>query len=108
MQDLKTEFLAFKVTFVAARDAISKKLNGTKVTAEQWIVLDSITAGIHCADLAKASGLLVPSLSRMLKPLEEDGLIKTAADKNDARHKKISLTNKGQRLLDKIQKRAAQ
>jgi DNA-binding MarR family transcriptional regulator len=35
-------------------------------------------------------------------------LIKTAQDKSDGRHKKISLTNKGQKLLDKIQKRAAQ
>jgi DNA-binding MarR family transcriptional regulator len=107
MQDLKTDFLAFKATFISARDAINEKINGKNITAEQWVVLDSITAGIHCADLAKASGLLVSSLSRMLKPLEEDGLIKTASDKQDARHKKITLTNKGQKLLDKIQKRAA-
>lgn len=107
MQDLKNDFLAFKATFIAAREAINEKLKGTEITAEQWVVLDSIKPGIHCADLAKISTFLVPSLSRMLKPLEEDGLIKTAADKDDARHKKITLTTKGQKLLDKIQKRAA-
>jgi len=107
MKDLKNDFLAYKATFVAARDAITKKLEGTKITAEQWIVLDSITPGIHCAELAALSGLLVPPLSRMIVTLESDGLIKTAPDKNDARHKKISLTNKGQKLLDKIQKRYA-
>lgn len=107
MHVLKNSFLLCKATFEEARTAIKNNLKQTKITAEQWVVLDSIRPGIHCADLAKASGLLVPSLSRMLKPLEEDGLIKTVADKTDARHKKISLTNKGQKLLDKIQKRAA-
>lgn len=108
MQDLKNDFLAFKATFVAFRDAITKNLEGTKITAEQWIVLDSITPGIHCSELAELSGLLVPSLSRMIVTLESDGLIKTAPDKEDGRHKKITLTNKGQKLLDKIQKRSAQ
>lgn len=108
MQDLKNAFLAFKATFIAAREAINENVKFMKITAEQWIVLDSITPGINCADLAKASGLLVPSLSRIIKQLEEDGLIKTSADKKDARHKKISLTNKGQKMLDKIKKRAAQ
>lgn len=107
MQDLKNYFLEFKSTFIAAREAINEKLKGTKITAEQWVVLDSITPGIHCAELAALSGLLVPSLSRMIVTLESDGLIKTSADKNDARHKKITLTNKGQKLLDKIQNRAA-
>jgi len=107
MQNLKNDFLAFKETFISAREAINEKLKCTKITAEQWIVLGSITPGIHCSELAKLSGLLVPSLSRMIVTLESDGLIKTAPDKNDARHKKITLTNKGQKLLDKIQKRAA-
>lgn len=107
MQDLKNDFLSFKATFVAARDALTKKLEGTNITSEQWVVLDSITPGIHCAELAALSGLLVPSLSRMIVTLESDGLIKTAPDKEDGRHKKITLTNKGQKLLDKIQNRAA-
>ena len=107
MQNLKTVFLAFKASYISARETINEKLNGTKITAEQWVVLDSITPGIHCAELSKLSGLLVPSLSRMLKPLEEDGLIKISADKEDARYKKIYLTAKGQKLLDKIQKRAS-
>ncbi len=106
MQDLKNEFLDCKAKFVAARDAITKKLEGTKLTAEQWVVLDSIYGAVTCAELAARSGLLVPSLSRMIVTLESDGLIKTAQDKNDARHKKIYLTNKGQKLLDKIQKSA--
>lgn len=107
MQDLKTDFLAFKATFVAARDAITKKLEGTKITAEQWIVLSSITPGIHCAELAALSGLLVPSLSRMIKQLEEDGLIMVTDSFDDRRNKKISLRVKGKNLLDKIKKRAA-
>lgn len=107
MQDLKNDFLDCKAKFVAARDAITKNLKGTKITAEQWIVLVSITPGIHCAELAAISGLLVPSLSRMIVTLEIDGLIKTAADKEDGRHKKITLTSKGQKLLDKIKKSAA-
>jgi DNA-binding MarR family transcriptional regulator len=108
MHVLKERFLLYKETFEEIRTAIKNNLKQTKITAEQWVVLDSIRPGIHCADLAKASGLLVPSLSRMLKPLEEDGLIKTASDKEDGRHKKITLTNKGQKLLDKVQKRASQ
>lgn len=43
----------------------------------------------------------------MIVTLEIDGLIKTAADKEDGRHKKITLTSKGQKLLDKIKKSAA-
>ena len=107
MQDLKNDFLEFKSTFIAAREAINEKLKGTKITAEQWIVLDSITPGIHCTELAELSGLLVPSLSRMIKQLEEDGLIMVTDSFDDRRNKKISLRVKGRNLLDKIKKRAA-
>lgn len=107
MQDLKNDFLAFKATFVAARDAITKKLEGTNLTAEQWVVLDSITPGIHCNELAELSGLLVPSLSRIIKQLDEDGLIMVNDSFDDRRNKKISMRVKGKNLLDKIKKRAA-
>lgn len=108
MQVYKKNFLDKKLQYLGAKDSLTKRLEGSKLTAEQWVVLDSIYAGVTCAELAARSGLLVPSLSRMIVTLESDGLIKTAQDKSDGRHKKISLTNKGQKLLDKIQKRAAQ
>jgi DNA-binding MarR family transcriptional regulator len=104
MQLYKEKFLDKKLQYLGAKDSLTKRLEGSNLTAEQWVVLDSITPGIHCAELAALSGLIVPSLSRMIVTLESDGLIKTAPDKNDARHKKITLTNKGQKLLDKIQR----
>jgi len=108
MQNLKKDYLAYKAAYVAARDAISKILEGTGLTVEQWTALDSVTTGINCADLAKLSGLRPPSMSRMLVPLESAGLIKTSQDKTDARNKKITLTAKGQKLLDRLEKRAEQ
>jgi len=107
MQELKSSFLDFKGLFEQTRTAIKDNLKHTKITAEQWVVLDSVTDGINCSDLARVSGVLLPSLSRMIATLESDGLIKSSEHKTDARFKKISLTNKGQKLLDKIQKRAA-
>lgn len=107
MQNLKTDYLSFKAAYVSARDVISAKLEGTGLTVEQWAVLDSINPGISCTDLAAKSGLLGPSMSRMLMPLEGYGLIKTEQDKTDARYKKITLTTKGQKLLDDVQKRCA-
>jgi DNA-binding MarR family transcriptional regulator len=108
MQVYKENFLDKKLQYLGAKDSLTKRLEGTNLTAEQWVAMDSVTPGVTCSELSNRCAIFVPSLSRMLPPLEERGLIKVVKDNSDSRFKKISLTNKGQKLLDKVQKRAEQ
>ncbi|GIT20776.1 MAG: hypothetical protein CM1200mP40_04580 [Gammaproteobacteria bacterium] len=52
-------------------------------------------------ELSQQSMILPPSLTRILKNLEEDGLIKRATYKQDQRKVLINLTAKGEKNIDK-------
>mgnify|MGYP001138717901 CR=1 FL=1 len=49
--------------------------------------------------LANASCLLLPSLTRMLRAMEEEGLLTRANDPNDGRKSIVTVTDAGQQIL---------
>ncbi|SDF83863.1 homoprotocatechuate degradation operon regulator HpaR [Sulfitobacter delicatus] len=49
--------------------------------------------------LANASCLLLPSLTRMLRAMEEEGLLTRASDPNDGRKSIVTVTDAGQQIL---------
>ncbi len=60
--------------------------------------------GIPATKIAPLMGMTSSSLSRMLKNMEEDGVISRKQDENDKRIVKICLTDSGREMRNKIEK----
>jgi homoprotocatechuate degradation regulator HpaR len=73
------------------------------ITEQQWRVLRALTSvqSIEVMTLAKATFLLPPSLSRILKDLEERGLIHRRRPKEDMRRGLISISEQGRELIER-------
>jgi homoprotocatechuate degradation regulator HpaR len=71
------------------------------LTEQQWRVLRALTSveKIEVMALAEATFLLPPSLSRILKDLEERGLILRRSSRDDMRRGIISISRQGLRLI---------
>jgi DNA-binding MarR family transcriptional regulator len=59
--------------------------------------------GIPATKIAPLMGMTSSSLSRMLKNMEEDGIIYRNQDKKDKRIVNISLTDKGCKMRSKVE-----
>lgn len=77
-------------------------LRAVDLTEQQWRVLRALGAvpEIDATGLASATLLLAPSLTRILRDLEERHLILRRADPDDLRASLISLSPQGRTLLD--------
>jgi len=71
------------------------------VTEQQWRVIRVVQqrSGIDATALSEACCILMPSLSRMLKNLENDGLLVRTKVAGDMRRQVISLTEQGSELF---------
>ena len=71
------------------------------VTEQQWRVIRAVQQRpeIEATELAERCCILMPSLSRMLKTLESEGLLLRSKVVGDKRRQVISLTAKGETLF---------
>jgi homoprotocatechuate degradation regulator HpaR len=78
------------------------------LTEQQWRILRALmtVAEIEASDLARATFLLGPSLSRILKDLEARSLIERENDPKDLRRAKIRIAPAGIDLIEKISPRS--
>jgi homoprotocatechuate degradation regulator HpaR len=74
------------------------------VTEQQWRVLRALSqAGmLDATEVAEKAFILAPSLTRMLRALEERGLIARHKDKDDGRRVLLTLTAAGQAVIDEV------
>lgn len=90
-----------------AREAVMRHfrpaLRAVDLTEQQWRVLRALGAvpEIDATGLAMATFILAPSLTRILKVLEDRRLIARRPDPADLRATLISLTGDGRTLLDR-------
>ena len=95
------------MSLLKAREAVMShfrpSLNHFGITEQQWRVLRSLTAveTIEIMALAERTFLLAPSLSRILKDLDERGLIVRRASETDLRRGLVSISARGRDLIDK-------
>lgn len=70
------------------------------LTEQQWRVIRALAAyeNIDASELARRSFLLAPSLTRILRFLEMEKLIKRSTDTNDHRRYVFALMAKGRKL----------
>ena len=92
-------------TLLAAREAvmapIRPELRAANVTEQQWRVLRVLAEeeSLDAAALAAAALLHAPSLTRILKELDQRGLIARHPDPDDARRSIVTITEAGRTLI---------
>ena len=74
------------------------------ITEQQWRVIRALydTDGLEATALAEKTMLLMPSLTRILKALEEQKLVKRLSVQGDNRKKRICLAERGHSLHAKM------
>lgn len=85
-------------------DRFRQMLRDNGLTEQQWRVIRVLAErdSLEVSQLARHSFLLPPSLSRILKFLAAEGLVRRRAMDNDQRRIEVSLTSAGRRLFRKI------
>lgn len=95
------------IALLRARAATAHKFkrhtDALGLTQPQWRVIRALAAGVplDVRTLADRCALLQPSVSRLLKSLEDRGLIQTLPVE-DARRRLLALTGKGRALFDRV------
>lgn len=84
-----------------AKELLAHKIG---ITVDQWIILDTLAIedNISQLHLAEKTSKDSPTVTRILDLLEKKKLIQRNADLTDRRRFKISLSNKGNRLIKKV------
>lgn len=85
-------------------------LRNANFTEQQWRVL-RVLAGegeYNTTELSKASLLLAPSLTRILRELDDRGLITRRIDNQDGRRSFVQITEKGRGEMEVVAKVTAQ
>lgn len=74
------------------------------LTEQQWRVIRALAAydSIDASELARRSFLLAPSLTRILRFLEKEGIVDRTSDLNDQRRSVFALTAKGRRVFAEV------
>ncbi|CAK7257913.1 MULTISPECIES: homoprotocatechuate degradation operon regulator HpaR [unclassified Shinella] len=74
------------------------------VTEQQWRVIRALSeAGtLDATEVAEKAFILAPSLTRMLRSLEERGLITRHKDREDGRRVLLRLAPAGQAVIDEV------
>lgn len=97
------------MALLRAREAVMSRfrpmLRQHGVTEQQWRVLRALAASstpLRFSDIAHATYLSLPSLSRLLKTLEARGLVRRAVHADDLRAAQLSLSRAGKALIAKI------
>lgn len=74
------------------------------VSEQQWRVLRVLEENgpLEAGELAARASVLAPSLTRMLRAMEERGLVRRERVAGDARRIAVTIADKGRRLIKKL------
>jgi homoprotocatechuate degradation regulator HpaR len=96
------------MSLLRAREVVMQRFRSSlrmfKLTEQQWRVLRALTSvhEIEVTHLAHSTYLLTASLSRILKDLEQRGLIERRVDGQDNRRSLISISPAGIALIEAV------
>ena len=96
------------MVLLLAREAVMERfrpmLRDFGVTEQQWGVLRSLeeVGAMDLGDLADSCRLLGPSLTRIVRDLEERELVHRSADQHDQRRSLISISSGGRALIQRV------
>lgn len=80
---------------------IREMLNAINLTEQKWRILRTLEeyGEVEQSTIAEAACLLLPSLTRTLRSMEDDGLIARRGDNADRRKTMVRISEKGQAVL---------
>jgi homoprotocatechuate degradation regulator HpaR len=93
------------MALLQAREAVMNRfrpmLRAHGVTEQQWRVLRALSDGEspEAGELARRCCLLTPSLTRIIRTLNQQGLLIRQIDTRDLRRVRLSISDKGRRLI---------
>jgi len=89
---------------------IREMLAESGITEQQWRVLRVLVeyGPQDTTTLAQRACLLLPSLTRISRKMQDKGFITLSRDADDKRRQTITITQAGQRIVDQNRDRAAQ
>jgi homoprotocatechuate degradation regulator HpaR len=96
------------MSLLRAREAVMRHFRASlrrhDLTEQQWRVLRALTdqEAIEAAALARATFLLPPSLSRILRDLEERGLVVRGNAREDLRRARVSISPRGLAVIEAV------
>ena len=96
------------MALMRAREAVMRhfraSLRNHGLTEQQWRILRALggVEAIEVTELARSAYLLGPSLSRILRDLEQRGLIERRSVKTDLRRGLVSISAEGLRLIEAV------
>lgn len=96
------------ITLLRARESVMGRfrplLASHGFTEQQWRALRVLgeTDSLDATALAERACLLPPSLTRIIRTLEDRGLIKRQVSEGDGRRLVLSLTEQGSEILEKL------
>ncbi len=81
---------------------IRDMLRASGLTEQQWRVLRILSefGPQDLTEIARQACLLMPSLSRMIRSLADNGLVIRASDAKDRRRQTVVISPAGQQLID--------
>jgi homoprotocatechuate degradation regulator HpaR len=81
---------------------IRQMLTESGITEQQWRVLRVLAeyGPQDATAVSERACLLMPSLARIIKTLSERGLVSRVTDQNDKRRQPLTITAKGQAIID--------
>ena len=97
------------IALLRARESVMLRfrpmLAGHGLTEQQWRVLRTLGAWeeMEVSQLAERSVILGPSLSRILRAFEGQGLVAKRQDESDRRRYWLSLTEEGRAVIARVQ-----
>ncbi|PRY88320.1 homoprotocatechuate degradation operon regulator HpaR [Donghicola tyrosinivorans] len=101
------------ILLLRAREQVMERfrpmLAAHDVTEQQWRVMRVLmeTEAMDASELAARASVLAPSLSRILKTLDQRGLITTRKDEKDGRRTLVALTPAGTGFIKSVAPKSA-
>ena len=102
------------IALLRTREAVMARfrphLASHDVTEQQWRAIRALAEyeAVDATTLSEICCVMMPSLSRILKTLESDGVISRIKSDDDGRRQVIKLTAKGRKMFDEMSPRSAQ
>ncbi|MBK6466911.1 MAG: homoprotocatechuate degradation operon regulator HpaR [Rhodobacter sp.] len=99
---------ALPMALLRAREAVMARfrpiLDAHGINEQQWRVIRVLAEhdSLDATDLAARANILAPSLTRMIRAMDQRGLIRRGSDAGDGRRVILSITEDGQRLIDAV------
>ena len=84
------------------RADVGGELNAPRLSALSVVVF---AGPLTLSDLANAEQVRLPTISRLIKDLEQEGLVKRLKSTDDARVQRVEATAKGKKLLQEGRRR---